>query len=425
MTHLVQAARVGARSAQSSPRLLGIFAAWRLEAYGYTLAAFYAAIFFYMYKTGIWLLDGNGRPLPQNFAYFFSGGLAALHGQTAAIYNPAEFVRIQEALVGAGQVQFWLWPYPPSFFLILAPLATLPYVTAFLTWILATLLGLAAVIYLIVRRRPAIAVTLASPFTVWNVLAGYSGFLTAALLGAALVSLESCPVAAGLFIGCLTFKPQWGILIPVALVAAGQWRAFLSAVAATALLAGGSIFAFGLGPWEAFPRELLAQGGLNLSVDPSGVHPGFDPRSHWQYLQTIFGLVRVLHGGASLAWLAQGVTTIGSACIVWLVWRSPARYALKAATMSAAALVATPYAFGYDMAAIAIPIAFLARDQISHGLLKGEQSLLLVLFGVSLLCNFGPLPLEAVVVIALLCLILRRVFYQRLGVPVVPVTADA
>ncbi|MBV8336344.1 MAG: DUF2029 domain-containing protein, partial [Alphaproteobacteria bacterium] len=195
-----------------------------------------------------------------------------------------------------------------------------------------------------------------------------------------------------------------------ALIAAGQWRAFLSAVAATALLAVASIFAFGLGPWEAFPRELLAQGGLNLSVQPNGIHPGFDPRSHWQYLQTIFGLVRVLHGGAALAWLAQGMTTIGSAVIVWLVWRSPARYALKAATLSAAALVATPYAFGYDMAAIAIPIAFLARDQILHGLLKGEQALLLVAVGLSLLCNFGPLPLESIAVIVLLCMILRRAF---------------
>ena len=58
------------------------------------------------------------------------------------------------------------------------------------------------------------------------------------------------------------------------------------------------------------------------------------------------------------------------------VWRSPVRYALKAATLSAAALLATPYAFPYDTAAIAIPIAFLARDQIRCGLLKGEQTLL-------------------------------------------------
>jgi arabinofuranan 3-O-arabinosyltransferase len=425
MTGIAEAGRIGTRSAQGSPRLLGIFAAWRLEAYGYTLAAVYTAIFFYMYKAGIWLLDGNGRPLPQNFSYLFAGGLEALRGETTAIYNPAEFARAQEALVGSGQAQFSIWPYPPPFFLILAPLATLPYLAAFLTWTLATLLGLVAVVFLIVRRRPAIALALASPFTVWNVLPGYTGFLTAALLGAALLFLESRPVLAGVFIGCLTVKPQWGILIPVALVAARQWRAMVSTVAVTALLAAASIVALGPGPWEAFPRELLAQGGLNLSVDPSGLHSGFDPRSHWQYHQTIFGLVRVLHGGAALAWSVQGMTTIGAAVIVWLVWRSLARYALKAATLSAAALVATPYAFGYDMAAIAIPVAFLARDQISYGLLRGEQTLLLALFVISLLCNFGPLPLEPIVVIALLSLILRRVFHLRPGVPLVPITADA
>ncbi len=99
--------------------------------------------------------------------------------------------------------------------------------------------------------------------------------------------------------------------------------------------------------------------------------------------------------------------------IVFLVWRSPVRYALKAATLSAAALVATPYAFGYDMAAIAIPVAFLARDQIAYGALRAEQTLLLAVFGASLLCNFEPAPLEPLVVILLLCLILRRAFGHR------------
>ena len=85
------------------------------------------------------------------------------------------------------------------------------------------------------------------------------------------------------------------------------------------------------------------------------------------------------------------------------------RCALKAATLSAAALVATPYAFGYDMAVIAIPVAFIAKDQIECGLLRGEQTALLILFGASLLCNLERLPLEPLVVITLLFLILRRV----------------
>jgi hypothetical protein len=392
---------------------LGIFAAWRLQAYGYTLAALYAAIFLYMYMVGIWLLDSNGVPSYNNFTNMWIAGTQALHGDAAAAYNPSEHIKAQDVLVGTGHARFSLWPYPPTYFLILAPLAILPYVAAFLTWGLLTLLGCIVVVYLVVRRRPAIALALASPFAVWNGLAGQSGFLTASLLGASLLALERRPVLAGVFIGCLTYKPQWGILIPVALVAAKQWRAFASAVAATALLVGASIIAFGTGPWEAFPRELLAQAGTNLSVDPDILNHRFDPRGQWQYHQTMFGLIRALHGGASLAWVAQGIATIGGAAIVYFVWRSPVRYALKAATLSAATLIATPYAFGYDMAAIAIPVAFLAKDQIERGFLRGEQALLLILFGASMLCNLEPLPLEPVVVIALLWIILCRALRPR------------
>ncbi len=381
------------------------------KAYGYTVAAFYAACFLYAYWVGVWLWDASGALRYHDFTNMWIAGSQALHGQAASVYDHGAHTEAQDALVGPGHSVFSTWPYPPTYFLILAPLAVLPYVTAFLSWELVTLLGCIAVVYLIVQRRPAIALVLASPFTVWNILAGQSGFLTASLLGAALLVLERHPVAAGVFIGCLTYKPQWGILIPVALVAARQWRAFASAAAMTAFLAAVSIAAFGTGPWEAFPRELLAQAGINLSLDPDIANLGFDPRSKWQYHQTIFGLLRAVHAGAPLAWLAQGVTTLGSAVIVWLVWRSPVRYALKAATLSAAALVATPYAFGYDMAAIAIPVAFLARDQIGCGLLRGEQTWLLALFGASLLCNFGPVPLEPVVVIALLGLVLRRALH--------------
>jgi len=184
----------------------------------------------------------------------------ALHGDAAAAYNPAEHIKAQDALVGTGHARFSLWPYPPTYFLILAPLATLPYAAAFLTWGLLTLLGCVVVVYLVVRRRPAVALVLSSPFTVWNVLAGQSGFLTASLLGASLLALERRPVLAGVFIGCLTYKPQWGILIPVALVAAKQWRAFASAVAATALLVGASFIAFGTAPWEAFPSRACCAG---------------------------------------------------------------------------------------------------------------------------------------------------------------------
>src|SRR6516162_4414010 len=103
------------------------------------------------------------------------------------------------------------------------------YLYGFIAWYILTLLGCLLVIHLIVRRFTAIAVAIASPFMAWNFLAAHNGFLTASLLGASLLCLERQPLLAGVFIGCLIYKPQFGILFPVALAVAKKWRAFASA----------------------------------------------------------------------------------------------------------------------------------------------------------------------------------------------------
>jgi len=408
-----------AASDQQPPRVLGIFAAWRLEAYGFGIAVIYATTLVHFYLAGTWIVDSAGSPIYTDFTNMWIAGGQAVHGAAASGYGFAEYSKVQDAVLGAGRAVYSTWPYPPTFFLILAPIATLPYLTAFLTWDVGTMAGCIAVVYLIVQRRPAIALVLASPFTAWNFLAAQNGFLTASFLGASLLLLDRWPVRAGVFMACLAYKPQFGILLPVALAAANQWRAFTSAALTFALLAGVSIAVFGIDVWDAFPRSLVAQTRVTVFAGPD---------SQWGYLQTVYGLMRTLHWGAAFAWLTQSITAIGVATIVWLVWRSAVRYALKAAILSAAALVATPYAFSYDLATIAIPVAFLARDQIDCGTLKGEQTIMLALFGAILIAlvilgdspyrvTFGGVPLGPVVLIMLLGVISRRcmVAYPRLS----------
>jgi arabinofuranan 3-O-arabinosyltransferase len=406
----MKSCRTGADADRGFPRLLGIFAAWRLQAYGYALAALYAVLLVGLYKTGFWIVDSRGVPVYSDFICPWLAGVQALHGGTVLLYDPAEFAKIQEALVGPKDYFYPNWPYPPTFFFVLIPFAMLPYVYAFIVWDAVTLTSCIAVVYLIGRRLPAISLVLASPLTAWILCAGQNGLLWASLLGASLLFLERQPALAGVLIGCLTWKPQFGILLPVALAASNQRRAFASAAATAVLLASASVVAFGTAVWEAFPRELAAQTGEVL-VAGGHAHPTPD----WGYIQTIYGLVRALHGGAAVAWLAQGATAVGVAIIVWLVWRSPVRYSLKAATLSAAALIATPYAFATDLAAIVIPVAFLASDQIRCGLLRGEQTVMIALFGASfvILVTFGSTPLGPVVMITLLCVILRRAVERR------------
>ena len=394
----------------SAPPFSNIFTASRLNLYGYGLAVIYAAALIHFYLAGAWIVDGSGAPLYGDFTDGWVAGWHALNADASQLYDSDKFVSIQRAMIGARDYFYPNWPYPPTFFLILAPLSTLPYASAFLTWDVATLLGCVVVVYLIVRRPPAIALALASPFTAWNLLAGQNGFLTASLLGASLLFLEEMPVVGGVIIGCLTYKPQFGILFPVALVASRQWRAVAGAGVALALLAAASIAVFGADAWAAFPNGFVEQSKLNLEAGPD---------SNWGYLQTVYGFIRNLNGSATVAWLGQSVTTVSAVLIVWLVWRSQIRYALKAATLSAAALIATPYAFAYDMAALAIPVAFLVKDQIGFGMLKGEQTIMVALFGGAVTTlvilgdsadhiTFGGVPLGPFLVITLLAAILRR-----------------
>lgn len=411
MINAVETHREEAGLDRKPSRSVDIFSNRWLQSFGYAFVALYLLYFVILYRAGTWIIGGTGLPIYTDFAVWWAAGLQALHGNAAALYDPEEFAKIQSALFGPGEAFYPNWPsYPPTFFLVLAPLALLPYRFAFITWDVVTLLGCVAVVYFIVRRRAAIALTLASPFSAWNFLAAQNGFLTASLLGGSLLFLERRPVLAGVFIGWLTYKPQYGILFPVALLASRQWRAIASATVTAAVLVGASIALFGAEVWAVFPHGFAVQGELSL---------GADPDSNWGYLQTAYGLIRSLHGPARLAWLAQVLVTVGGAVTVWIVWRSRVCYELKAAIVSAAALLATPYAFAYDMAAIVIPAAFLATDQLRRGLLQGEKTIWIILFGTPLAVlatlgdnaggtTFGGTPVCVFAAIVLFCVILRR-----------------
>jgi Glycosyltransferase family 87 len=402
----------GAASGRPAPRLLGVFAAERLVAYGTALAVSYAAIFLLWYWNGVWLVDRIGRPLPYNdFVYWWTGGSQVLHGAAGSVYDPAQLGKLLETLLGADhvhelaeQVYYRNWPYPPVFLLILTPLALLPYLPAFLLWEATTTLAYVAMVFRIVRHRAAIPLALASPFAALDIRWAQTGLFRTALFGAALLALERRPVLAGIFIGCTAYKPQFGILIPVALAAGRRWRAFASAAVTIGVLVCVSVLAFGTGPWSALPQQIHNQAAEILLLP-------YAREVDLAWIQTVYGLVRTLHGGPRVAWLAQACAAAGAAIVVWIVWRSSARCALKAALLSAATLIATPYGWPYDFVAIAIPIAFLVREQIDCGLLRGEQTILLALFvgAVTIILWSGDLPLGPVIVIALMGLILRRV----------------
>jgi hypothetical protein len=67
-------------------------------------------------------VDGKGLPIYTDFACAWTATLQALHGDTSLLYEPAEFIKLQAALVVPADDYYPNWPYPPTFFLFFAQL---------------------------------------------------------------------------------------------------------------------------------------------------------------------------------------------------------------------------------------------------------------------------------------------------------------
>src|SRR6185436_11492446 len=185
----------------------------------------------YLAVTSDGLNDRLGRPLGTDFSNVYAAGTYVLDGKPAAPFDPAKQFAREQAIFGAA-TQFYGWHYPPFFLGLAALLALMPYALALFMWQGATL-GL----YLCAMREVAgrdwlpLLLALAFPAVFINLGHGHNGFLTAALMTGALLSLDRRPIIAGILFGLLAYKPQFGLLIPFVLAASSRWRTFAAAAA--------------------------------------------------------------------------------------------------------------------------------------------------------------------------------------------------
>src|SRR5205807_4292121 len=216
-------------------------------------------------------------------------------------------------------------------------------------WAAISFVPYLAVMRAIVGRPFGLLLAAAFPVVFSNTLVGQNGFLTAALIGGALYLMPTRPVLSGICLGLLTYKPQYGLLFPLVLIAASQLTAFFTAAIVAAAMAFASWLAFGTESWQAFFHwmPMFSQTFLTEGKAP------------WWKLQSIFSLVRYFGGTEQLAWIFQCAMTAMVAAGLVVIWRSSVRYSLKAASLAVGTLLSTPYLFMYDMMVLAIPVAWL------------------------------------------------------------------
>lgn len=377
-----------------SGRLIRVYALIFLVVYAGSV------IFHYFFGAGVM---ASGEAVGSDYSVFRAASVLILDGRPAAPFHAETlFAVMRDMLPAMPEARSTvLWNYPPFYDFAIFWLAALPYAPAYVLWCAGTFLPLGVLMWRVAPRRETLWLLAAFPGTYMNLAYGQNGFLTALFLGGGLVLITRRPIAAGILIGLLTFKPHLGILIPLALICARQWTVLFSAAATTMMISAASLVVFGLEPWTAFMDNLIgAAARTSEGLFPLEMMPG------------LYATLVVLNLDKSLAIAVHGVfavlVTVPVAWVWWTRGATPAAVAL----LVTATLFVSPYLYEYDLMVLAVAIGLLAWQGYQGGWLPGEREVLVIAWMTPFLVrisgsNLG-IQVGALCLLALYAVALRR-----------------
>ncbi|HEU5482794.1 MAG TPA: glycosyltransferase family 87 protein [Sphingomicrobium sp.] len=339
-----------------------------------------STIFVFTVGTAAWIY--YSRAPGVDFASFWAAGRLALLGQPALAYD-AEAHRAVEMTV-ANMRGLMPFPYPPPFLFAVVPFGFHPYWLAYLAWMLAT----AGLYFAATKRFLPTRFAFAHPAAVVNAVIGQNGFLTSSLFLFGISVIATSPFAGGAILGLLVVKPQLGVLLPVALCAAREWRAIGGAAVSSVALIALAALVFGAESYRAF---------LEISRD----YASFMAADRWNWAEqaSIFGFLRFLGAPQALALAGQAVAALAAAIVTWRAWRLGLPN--RAGILAAGTMLVPPYVFTYDSLLLILPASLLLRDSNRWW----RPAVLWVLLLVPLLGHLGLYPgPNTVPLAAILCL---------------------
>jgi hypothetical protein len=316
-------------------------------------------------------------PATLDFDSFWAAGRLVLDGTPALAYDMAAHRAVEHAVYGRDDIGYNFFFYPPMLLPLCALVAALPFAWAFVAWDAGQILLFAAGLRGVLGRKATLLPCLAFPAAVFSLAMGQNALLTAGLFAAGTALLaKGRPFAAGLVLGCLCYKPHFGLLLPVALLAARQWRAVAGAAAAIAGLAGAATVLGGTEVWTAYWR-LFTGAGATYENGPV-------PAGH---LVSVFGAALQWGGSPAVAYGLQAAAALAVAAMVAILWARPGPFAPRAVALVAGTMLAVPVILYYDLTMAAVCLAWLAVDARRTGWLAWEKAFVVATFAIALVAR--------------------------------------
>lgn len=229
---------------------------------GITAAAVASGLFavFDLYQ---WLLAYVADRFHNDFTFYYAAARIGLAHGWSSIYD-LELQQTQLNALGSGITIAELARYisPPPLAWAAAPLTALPFPTAYAIWSGLLIAALVATWHLAappVGRARVIFLAAAVGWlpVIYGLQLGQPGFFVAfGVAGSYGLLRAGRPLWAGIALGALALKPQLAFLVPLALLAASQNRAFAGSVIALGALAGASALILGPNGVSAYVDRL-------------------------------------------------------------------------------------------------------------------------------------------------------------------------
>jgi hypothetical protein len=347
----------------------------------------------------------------QDFMVFYTAARAVLDGDPALLFDGVAFtahLNASFAALLAAPLTLHPFVYPPTFLLVAVPFGLLGFWWAYAVFLAASLalllLALRSVIAAGWPWKLSVVAVLLSPATAFTVAVGQNAFLTTSLLVGGFGLLGRAPLRAGILLGCLSFKPQLWLLVPVALLAARQWRVLAAALVTAAVFALLSLAVFGWAPWEHWF-------GLILGRDPQFADWLTAGR---MYGQSMFAEAVLLGASHGLAQAVQAAAMLAGALLVWLAFTRPALPAdMRLAVLLTATLLAAPHVSNYDAVMLTVAVALLLCRILRDGARWGD--LIVVVLGWSVEALDPPKAIEfgLITPLVLACVIAASLRHSR------------
>jgi len=274
--------------------------------------------------TTLLILQGTGwfKWVGFDFGCFWSATQAFLNTGPASAYDMSivhargiELARISGYFAPDSFVT-GVSPYPPVFFLLIAPFTQLSPVIDFLTW---TLLNTGIAIWVIARltigtplRRTQIALAALLTFPVMEglVLGQPTGLMMLVMYKCWHSLVQKREFQSGLWAGVLLLKPQYALVIGLFMLLKRRWDFMRGFTLVGLVLAIGSTAILGVSGIEAYIHLLTGISSNSTSIP--GIHPGD--------MLSINALVLNVFPGLTSSMSMLVTIALDLSCIAFLAW---------------------------------------------------------------------------------------------------------